>query len=32
MKKPNEKIGNEQRPKRESDFTPGSFFGIGDEF
>ena len=32
MKKPNEKMVSEKRPKRESAFTPGSFFGTDGEY
>ena len=31
MKKPNEKVRIERRPKRESAFTPGSFSGTDGE-
>ena len=32
MKKPNEKMVSEKRPKRESAFTPGSFSGTDGEY
>ena len=32
IRKPNEKLVNEQRPKRESAFTPGSFSSSDGEY